>query len=58
MTGHKQQPVTWSKSNVRGQMTLKNLQGEVVTLPAGNVWVELIPLDGGQVNFVYPKPAK
>ena len=58
LTGHKQRPITWSKADVRGQMTLKDLQGNVLTLAPGNTWVELVPLDGGQVNFVYPKVSK
>ena len=51
-------PITWSKPEVHSQMTLKNLQGKPVTLFPGNVWVELVPLDGGQVNFVNGKIPK
>jgi len=54
----KQMPITWTKAEVQSQMTLKDLQGKPVTLSAGNVWVELVPLDGGLVNFTYPKTQK
>jgi len=47
-----QMPITWSKSDVHSQMTLKSLQGKVVTLFPGNVWVELVPINDGQVTFV------
>jgi len=58
MGNHEMQAITWSKPDVHSQMTLRTLQGEVVTLLPGNTWVELVPLDGGQVNFVHKKPAK
>ena len=51
-------PITWSKPDVHSQMTLKNAQGATVTLFPGNVWVEIVPLDGGEVTFVYPKVTK
>jgi hypothetical protein len=55
MSGHEMRPITWSKTDLHSQMTIKNLQGKVISLLPGNTWVELVPLDGGQVNFVYPK---
>jgi len=48
-------PITWSKPEVHSRMTLKNLQGKIVTLFPGNVWVELVPLDGGRVDFINGK---
>jgi len=51
-------PITWSKPEVHSRMTLKNLQGKTVTLFPGNVWVELVPLDGGSVDFVNGKHTK
>ena len=53
-----QMPITWSKPDVHSQMTLKNLQGKIVTLFPGNVWVELVPITGGHVNFVKRSAAK
>lgn len=55
LTGKRQQAITWSKPEIRSQMTLKDLDGNVISLPAGNIWMELVPLDGGNVKFQYPK---
>jgi Protein of unknown function (DUF3048) N-terminal domain/Protein of unknown function (DUF3048) C-terminal domain len=51
-------PIKWSKPEVHSQMTLKNLQGQTITLLPGNVWVELVPIAGGEVNFVDGKRLK
>jgi len=53
-----QMPISWSKPDIHSQMTLKNLQGKVVTLFPGNVWVELVPIAGGDVTFAKRATAK
>jgi len=41
---------TWKKGGVDKQVTFSTAAGEL-TIPAGHVWIELIPIDGGDVTF-------
>ena len=51
MVFHKGQMVrgTWKKSNFDAALELSTKDGEL-TLPPGNVWVELVPANGGNVT--------
>ncbi len=49
-------PIKWSKASDSSQMTLTDLTGSVFSLPTGNTWVELVPLDGGKVTLKTIKP--
>lgn len=46
IAGDKKIPVTWSKKDVKSQITLTDVSGAVVGLVPGNTWVELIPAEG------------
>ena len=41
---------TWTKSKVDSALTLKTQAGEL-TIPAGHVFIELVPTNGGNVTF-------
>ncbi len=41
---------TWSKDALGSPLTLKTQAGELA-VPAGHTWIELIPIDGGDVTF-------
>jgi Protein of unknown function (DUF3048) N-terminal domain/Protein of unknown function (DUF3048) C-terminal domain len=41
---------TWSKDDLGSPITLSTKAGEL-TIPAGHTWIELIPVDGGNVTF-------
>ncbi|MDQ4053786.1 MAG: DUF3048 domain-containing protein [Actinomycetota bacterium] len=41
---------TWSKDSLKAPLDLRTKSGEL-TVPAGRVWIELIPRDSGQVTF-------
>lgn len=41
---------TWSKAGLDAPIELKTQAGELV-VPAGHTWIELIPVDGGNVTF-------
>jgi hypothetical protein len=41
---------TWSKDDLGSPITLSTKAGELV-VPAGHTWIELIPVDGGDVTF-------
>lgn len=41
---------TWSKDDLGSPITLSTKAGEL-TVPAGHTWIELIPVDGGDVTF-------
>ena len=41
---------TWSKKGLDSPVTLRTKSGEL-SLPAGKVWVELVPTNGGNVTF-------
>jgi hypothetical protein len=41
---------TWTKSKRDSTLTLKTKAGNL-TIPAGHVWIELIPANGGNVTF-------
>ena len=58
LVDHKQLEVTWSKPELKSPFTLRDLAGNVVSLKAGNSWVELIPSDGGYAKFTYPAVKK
>ena len=40
---------TWSKTNLASDLNLRS-DGKVLELPPGNVWIELVPADGGSVS--------
>jgi hypothetical protein len=43
---------TWHKGKLaKSPITLTNKKGAKLTVPAGHTWVELVPLDGGNVTF-------
>ncbi|MGD9961114.1 DUF3048 domain-containing protein [Nocardioides sp.] len=41
---------TWTKDGLDAHLTLSTASGEV-KIPAGHVWIELVPTDGGDVTF-------
>ena len=41
---------TWSKADLDSPIELSTKAGEL-TIPAGHTWIELIPVDGGNVTF-------
>ena len=41
---------TWSKDDLGSPITLSTKAGEL-TVPAGHTWIELVPVDGGDVTF-------
>jgi hypothetical protein len=41
---------TWSKADLESPLELSTKAGELV-VPAGRTWIELIPVDGGNVTF-------
>ncbi|KQY63530.1 MULTISPECIES: DUF3048 domain-containing protein [unclassified Nocardioides] len=41
---------TWSKNKAESALTLKTKAGDL-KIPAGHVWIELVPTDGGNVTF-------
>jgi hypothetical protein len=41
---------TWSKADLESPIELKTQAGELV-VPTGHTWIELIPVDGGNVTF-------
>ena len=41
---------TWSKDSLKAPLDLKTKSGDLA-VPAGRVWIELIPRDSGQVTF-------
>lgn len=41
---------TWSKKGHTGALTLKTKAG-ALKVPAGHTWIELVPVDGGDVTF-------
>ncbi len=41
---------TWTKDGLDAPLTLSTKSGEV-KIPAGHVWIELVPADGGDVSF-------
>lgn len=41
---------TWSKSSLKAPIELSTQAGPL-TVPAGRVWIELVPRDGGDVTF-------
>ena len=43
-------PATWSKDGLSGQIKLKTKGGEL-TVPAGHVWIELVPQATGNVTW-------
>jgi len=43
---------TWHKGKkASSQITLTNKKGQKLTVPAGHTWIELVPIDGGNVIF-------
>lgn len=49
--------VTWQKKTVSSQITLLDGGGNLVNLPPGRTWVELVPKKGGKVSWKAPKSA-
>ncbi|WP_166845481.1 DUF3048 domain-containing protein [Isoptericola sp. BMS4] len=47
LTGGKSVEVRWDKPSVRKKITLRTRSGDPVRLAPGNLWVELVPRDGG-----------
>jgi hypothetical protein len=41
---------TWTKGGEDGSLTLSTKSGDL-TIPAGHVWIELVPTNGGNVRF-------
>lgn len=41
---------TWSKADLESPIELSTKAGELI-VPAGHTWIELIPVDGGNVTF-------
>ena len=41
---------TWTKSSLEAPLELSTQAGDL-TIPAGHVWIELVPQDGGDVTF-------
>ena len=41
---------TWSKDDLGSPIQLSTKAGEL-TVPAGHTWIELVPVDGGDVTF-------
>ncbi len=58
LVDHKQLPITWSKPTLKSPFTFRDAAGNAVSLKPGNTWVELIPIDDGNVKFTYPKAKK
>jgi hypothetical protein len=43
---------TWKKGDAAdSQIRLTTKKGQKLTVPAGHTWVELVPVDGGNVGF-------
>ena len=42
---------TWQKKSRESQLKLTTASGETVNVPAGHIFVELVPVDGGQVTL-------
>ncbi|WP_310526398.1 DUF3048 domain-containing protein [Nocardioides sp.] len=42
---------TWSKNGLTGAIKLKNKLGDELTVPAGHVWIELVPQGTGNVTW-------
>jgi len=43
---------TWHKGKLaKSPITLTNKKGAKLTVPAGHTWIELVPIDGGNVTF-------
>jgi hypothetical protein len=43
---------TWKKGDAAdSQIRLTTKKGQKLTVPAGHTWVELVPVDGGNVVF-------
>ena len=42
---------TWSKDGLTGAIKLETKQGDELTVPAGHVWVELVPQGTGNVTW-------
>lgn len=49
-------PIKWAKATDAAQMSLTDLTGMPVSIPVGNTWVELVPLDGGKAVVKVIKP--
>ena len=41
---------TWNKNGLDGPISLTTKQGDL-KVPAGHTWIELVPVDGGNVVF-------
>jgi hypothetical protein len=42
----------WEKGHkAKSQITLTTKKGDKLTVPAGHTWIELVPVDGGNVTF-------
>ncbi|MGN0065105.1 MAG: DUF3048 domain-containing protein [Nocardioides sp.] len=42
---------TWTKKGLDGEITLKTKKGEDLVVPAGKVWIELVPTGTGNVTW-------
>lgn len=50
-SGGKSTLVTWSKASRSEPIVFTDASGRVVSIPAGNTWIEMPPRDGGSVSF-------
>lgn len=48
--GGKVVPATWAKDGLDGEITLQ-AGGKELSVPAGKVWIELVPAKGGDVTY-------
>lgn len=49
--GGKAEPVTWVKNGEDATVTFQSAAGQAVKVPAGHVWLELIPQNGGVLTY-------
>jgi hypothetical protein len=42
---------TWTKKDLDGEITLRTVKGDKMHVPAGNVWIELVPNETGDVAW-------
>ena len=41
----------WSKDDLKAPLELETASGDELNVPAGNTWIELVPMDGGDVTL-------
>ena len=50
-SGGKTMAATWTKKSRSEPIVYTDARGRVISLPAGNTWIEMPPADGGSVSF-------